>query len=72
MLHALYLLGTAAFAASGVLAAHRAAMDPFGGLVLAFAAAISGGTRATSSSTGTRSTGPTTRRCWSSSPPSRS
>lgn len=44
MLHALYLLGIAAFAASGVLAAHRAAMDPFGGLVLAFAAAISGGT----------------------------
>lgn len=44
MLHALYLLGIAAFAASGVLAAHRAAMDPFGGLVLGFAAAISGGT----------------------------
>ncbi|GHI85606.1 trimeric intracellular cation channel family protein [Streptomyces xanthophaeus] len=44
MLHALYLLGIAAFAASGVLAAHRAAMDPFGGLVLAFAASISGGT----------------------------
>ncbi|MEU9164673.1 trimeric intracellular cation channel family protein [Streptomyces sp. NPDC048424] len=44
MLHALYLLGIAAFAASGVLAAHRARMDPFGGLVLAFAAAISGGT----------------------------
>ncbi|WP_030384793.1 trimeric intracellular cation channel family protein [Streptomyces sp. NRRL S-241] len=44
MLHALYLLGIAAFAASGVLAAHRADMDPFGGLVLAFAAAISGGT----------------------------
>ncbi|WP_030154078.1 trimeric intracellular cation channel family protein [Streptomyces sp. NRRL S-244] len=44
MLHALYLLGIAAFAASGVLAAHRANMDPFGGLVLAFAAAISGGT----------------------------
>ncbi|MFE7095828.1 trimeric intracellular cation channel family protein [Streptomyces erythrochromogenes] len=44
MLHALYLLGIAAFAASGVLAAHRAGMDPFGGLVLAFAAAISGGT----------------------------
>ncbi|MFI8263166.1 MULTISPECIES: trimeric intracellular cation channel family protein [unclassified Streptomyces] len=44
MLHALYLLGIAAFAASGVLAAHRAGMDPFGGMVLAFAAAISGGT----------------------------
>ncbi|MEU9377872.1 trimeric intracellular cation channel family protein [Streptomyces sp. NPDC048255] len=44
MLHALYLLGIAAFAASGVLAAHRADMDPFGGFVLAFAAAISGGT----------------------------
>ncbi|MFJ9767411.1 trimeric intracellular cation channel family protein [Streptomyces erythrochromogenes] len=44
MLHALYLLGIAAFAASGVLAAHRAGMDPFGGLVLAFAAALSGGT----------------------------
>ncbi|MFF4318118.1 trimeric intracellular cation channel family protein [Streptomyces sp. NPDC001568] len=44
MLHALYLLGIAAFAASGVLAAHRANMDPFGGFVLAFAAAISGGT----------------------------
>ncbi|MEU9083880.1 trimeric intracellular cation channel family protein [Streptomyces sp. NPDC048357] len=44
MLHALYLLGIAAFAASGVLAAHRARMDPFGGMVLAFAAAISGGT----------------------------
>lgn len=44
MLHALYLLGIAAFAASGVLAAHRANMDPFGGLVLAFAAGISGGT----------------------------
>ncbi|MFI5670083.1 trimeric intracellular cation channel family protein [Streptomyces sp. NPDC051704] len=44
MLHALHLLGIAAFAASGVLAAHRADMDPFGGLVLAFAAAISGGT----------------------------
>ncbi|MFJ3913989.1 trimeric intracellular cation channel family protein [Streptomyces vinaceus] len=44
MLHALYLLGIAAFAASGVLAAHRARMDPFGGLVLAFAAALSGGT----------------------------
>ncbi|MFE2475958.1 TRIC cation channel family protein [Streptomyces sp. NPDC059389] len=29
MLHALYLLGIAAFAASGVLAAHRADMDPF-------------------------------------------
>ncbi|KOU20459.1 membrane protein [Streptomyces sp. WM6372] len=43
-MHALYLLGIAAFAASGVLAAHRANMDPFGGLVLAFAAAISGGT----------------------------
>ncbi|MFG2335066.1 TRIC cation channel family protein [Streptomyces yangpuensis] len=35
MLHALYLLGIAAFAASGVFAAHRADMDPFGGLVLA-------------------------------------
>ncbi|MFE6840059.1 trimeric intracellular cation channel family protein [Streptomyces sp. NPDC057705] len=44
MLHALHLLGMAAFAASGVLAAHRARMDPFGGLVLAFAAAVSGGT----------------------------
>ncbi|MFE7119845.1 trimeric intracellular cation channel family protein, partial [Streptomyces sp. NPDC057654] len=44
MLHVLYLVGVSAFAASGVLAAHRANMDPFGGLVLAFAAAISGGT----------------------------
>ncbi|MFJ7204173.1 trimeric intracellular cation channel family protein [Streptomyces sp. NPDC098789] len=44
MLHALYLLGISAFAASGVLAAHRANMDPFGGFVLAFAASISGGT----------------------------
>ncbi|MBB5914054.1 putative membrane protein YeiH [Nocardia transvalensis] len=44
MLHVLYLVGIAAFAASGVLAAHRADMDPFGGLALAFAAAISGGT----------------------------
>ncbi|WP_234323745.1 trimeric intracellular cation channel family protein [Streptomyces sp. NRRL F-2580] len=44
MLHALHLLGTAAFAVSGVLAAHRARMDPFGGMVLAFAAPISGGT----------------------------
>ncbi|MFJ9416375.1 trimeric intracellular cation channel family protein [Streptomyces sp. NPDC101227] len=44
MLHVLYLIGVAAFAASGVLAAYRANMDPFGGLVLAFAASISGGT----------------------------
>lgn len=44
MLHVLYLAGVAAFAASGVLAAYRANMDPFGGLVLAFAASISGGT----------------------------
>ncbi|MEU8568756.1 trimeric intracellular cation channel family protein [Streptomyces pathocidini] len=44
MLHVLYLIGVSAFAASGVLAAHRANMDPFGGLVLAFAASISGGT----------------------------
>ncbi|WP_431783352.1 trimeric intracellular cation channel family protein [Streptomyces chumphonensis] len=44
MLHVLYLVGVAAFAASGVLAAHRANMDPFGGLVLAFAAGVSGGT----------------------------
>ncbi|WP_280385082.1 trimeric intracellular cation channel family protein [Nocardia wallacei] len=44
MLHALYLVGIAAFAASGVLAAYRADMDPFGGLALAFAASISGGT----------------------------
>lgn len=44
MLHVLYLVGLSAFAASGVLAAHRANMDPFGGLVLAFAAAVSGGT----------------------------
>ncbi|TSB24059.1 trimeric intracellular cation channel family protein [Streptomyces sp. NBC_01525] len=44
MLHVLYLFGVAAFAASGVLAAYRANMDPFGGLVLAFAASISGGT----------------------------
>ncbi|MGK5627931.1 trimeric intracellular cation channel family protein [Streptomyces sp. URMC 123] len=44
MLHVLYLVGVSAFAASGVLAAHRANMDPFGGVVLAFAAAISGGT----------------------------
>ncbi|WP_234365898.1 trimeric intracellular cation channel family protein [Streptomyces albireticuli] len=44
MLHVLYLVGIAAFAASGVLAAHRARLDPFGGLVLAFAASISGGT----------------------------
>ncbi|MFD7665752.1 trimeric intracellular cation channel family protein [Streptomyces sp. NPDC059788] len=44
MLHVLYLVGISAFAASGVLAAYRANMDPFGGLVLAFAAATSGGT----------------------------
>lgn len=44
MLHVLYLVGVCAFAASGVLAAHRANMDPFGGLVLAFAAGVSGGT----------------------------
>ncbi|MGP3925553.1 trimeric intracellular cation channel family protein [Streptomyces sp. 8N616] len=44
MLHVLYLVGVSAFAASGVLAAHRANMDPFGGLALAFAASISGGT----------------------------
>ncbi|MEU3709563.1 trimeric intracellular cation channel family protein [Streptomyces catenulae] len=44
MLHMLYLIGVSAFAASGVLAAYRANMDPFGGLVLAFAASISGGT----------------------------
>ncbi|MFJ8311854.1 MULTISPECIES: trimeric intracellular cation channel family protein [unclassified Streptomyces] len=44
MLHVLYLIGVAAFAASGVLAAHRANMDPFGGLVLGFAASVSGGT----------------------------
>ncbi|MFD7335132.1 trimeric intracellular cation channel family protein [Streptomyces violascens] len=44
LLHVLYLIGVAAFAASGVLAAHRANMDPFGGLVLAFAASVSGGT----------------------------
>lgn len=44
MLHVLYLVGIAAFAASGVLAAYRADMDPFGGLALAFAASISGGT----------------------------
>ncbi|MEU2432380.1 trimeric intracellular cation channel family protein [Streptomyces sp. NPDC007861] len=44
MLHVLYLVGISAFAASGVLAAHRARMDPFGGLVLAFACSVSGGT----------------------------
>ncbi|GGR08399.1 trimeric intracellular cation channel family protein [Streptomyces netropsis] len=44
MLHVLYLIGIAAFAASGVMAAHRADLDPFGGLVLAFAASVSGGT----------------------------
>lgn len=44
ILHVLYLVGIAAFAASGVLAAHEAKMDFFGGLVLAFAASISGGT----------------------------
>ncbi|MCF6522368.1 trimeric intracellular cation channel family protein [Streptomyces sp. JJ36] len=44
MLHVLYLIGVSAFAASGVLAAHRANMDPFGGIVLAYAAAVSGGT----------------------------
>ncbi|MGW2366010.1 trimeric intracellular cation channel family protein [Streptomyces sp. NPDC001667] len=44
VLYVLYLTGIAAFAASGVLAAHQARLDPFGGLVLAFAAAISGGT----------------------------
>ncbi|MFA7768865.1 TRIC cation channel family protein [Streptomyces sp. NRRL S-448] len=42
MLHALYLLGTAAFAASGVLAAHRAAMDPFAVLVLAVLTGVAG------------------------------
>ncbi|MFC5720618.1 trimeric intracellular cation channel family protein [Streptomyces gamaensis] len=44
MLHVFYLVGIAAFAASGVLAAHKARLDPFGGLVLAFAASVSGGT----------------------------
>lgn len=40
----MYLIGISAFAASGVLAAHRANMDLFGGLTLAFVASISGGT----------------------------
>ncbi|UGY95239.1 trimeric intracellular cation channel family protein [Streptomyces gobiensis] len=44
MLHVVFLVGVSAFAASGVLAAHRANMDPFGGLMLAFIAAMSGGT----------------------------
>lgn len=44
MLRVLYLVGVSAFAVSGVLAAHRARLDPFGGLVLAFAASVSGGT----------------------------
>ncbi|TCP56694.1 putative membrane protein YeiH [Tamaricihabitans halophyticus] len=40
----LYLIGVASFAVSGVLAAARARMDLFGGIVLAFIAALSGGT----------------------------
>ncbi|WP_406365371.1 TRIC cation channel family protein [Streptomyces sp. NBC_01546] len=42
MLHALYLLGVAAFAASGVLAAHRANMDPFAVLILAVLTGVTG------------------------------
>lgn len=42
--HVLYLIGLAAFAASGVLAAHEARLDAFGGIILAFATAVSGGT----------------------------
>ncbi|MEU4269511.1 trimeric intracellular cation channel family protein [Streptomyces sp. NPDC026092] len=44
MLRILYLVGVSSFAVSGVLAAHRARLDPFGGLVLALAASVSGGT----------------------------
>lgn len=44
VLHVMYLVGVSAFAMSGVLAAHRANMDPFGAMVLAFVASISGGT----------------------------
>ncbi|MFD7442801.1 trimeric intracellular cation channel family protein [Streptomyces sp. NPDC059909] len=40
----LFHVGVAAFAASGVLAAHLSRMDPCGGLVLSFAASVSGGT----------------------------
>lgn len=65
MLRALYLVGVAAFAASGVLAAHRARMDPFGGLVLTYRPASPAAPCATSSSTATRSTGPTTGCCSS-------
>ncbi|WP_351231064.1 TRIC cation channel family protein [Streptomyces sp. NPDC002133] len=67
MLHALCLVGIAAFTASGVLAAHRSRMDPFGGLVLAFAASVSGGTLRDLIRTVTRCTGPTTGCCWRSS-----
>lgn len=44
VLYVLYLIGVAAFAVSGVLAAARARMDFFGGVVLAFIAGLSGGT----------------------------
>ncbi|MFJ7905099.1 trimeric intracellular cation channel family protein [Streptomyces sp. NPDC096198] len=43
-LRLLFLIGIAAFAAGGVLAAHRARLDPFGALVLALVSGLSGGT----------------------------
>ncbi|MGW2552893.1 trimeric intracellular cation channel family protein [Streptomyces sp. NPDC001635] len=44
LLRQLYLIGVAAFAAGGVLAAHRARLDPFGGIVVAFVSGLTGGT----------------------------
>lgn len=44
VLHILYLIGVGAFAISGVLAAHKANMDPFGAIVLAILAGLGGGT----------------------------
>ncbi len=44
ILYVLYLVGVSAFAVSGVLAAKRANMDPFGAIVLAYLAGLAGGT----------------------------
>ncbi len=44
VLHVLYLIGVGAFAVSGVLAAHKANLDPFGAIVLGFLAGLGGGT----------------------------
>ncbi|MFF4410172.1 trimeric intracellular cation channel family protein [Streptomyces sp. NPDC001404] len=43
-LRLLYLVGVSAFAAGGVQAAHRARLDPFGGLVLGMVSGVAGGT----------------------------